>query len=95
MHAGAFYPPPNVDSAVVVLVPRSDRIVESDAFRAVVKGAFAQRRKQLRNAWRAVAPMPVLEAAAAAAGVTLDARGEELGTEQFARAAEVVASAGR
>ncbi len=95
VHAGAFYPPPNVDSAVVVLVPRSDRIVESDAFRAVVKGAFAQRRKQLRNAWRAVAPMPVLEAAAAAAGVTLDARGEELGTEQFARAAEVVASAGR
>lgn len=88
--AGAFFPPPNVESAVIVLVPRGDRIAETDAFRAVVKGAFAQRRKQLRNAWRAVAPMPDLEAAAAAAGVTLDARGEELDADQFARAAAAI-----
>lgn len=89
--AGAFFPPPNVESAVLVLVPRADRIEETEAFRAVVKGAFAQRRKTLRNAWRAIAPMAVLEAAAAAAGVTLDARGEELDATQFARAAEAVA----
>ena len=88
--AGAFFPPPNVESAVIVLVPRRDRITETDAVRAMFKGAFAQRRKQLRNAWRAVAPMPDLEAAAAAAGVTLDARGEELDADQFARAAAAI-----
>jgi 16S rRNA (adenine1518-N6/adenine1519-N6)-dimethyltransferase len=85
--AGAFFPPPNVESAVIALVPRADRIAESDAFRAVVKAAFAMRRKTLRNAWRALAELAVLERMAAAAGTTLDARGEELDEGQFARAA--------
>ncbi len=89
--AGAFFPPPNVDSAVITLVPRRDRIAETEAFRAVVKGAFAMRRKTLRNAWRALAELPVLERMASAAGTTLDARGEELDEGQFARAAEELA----
>lgn len=88
----SFFPPPDVESAVIALVPRADRIAETDAFRALVKGAFGQRRKQLRNSWRAVAPMPVLEEAARAAGVVLEARGEELSVEQFARAAAVIAA---
>ncbi len=51
---GAFRPPPKVDSAVVRLVPRApahDRHRRSAAtFARVVRAAFGQRRKTLRNA---------------------------------------------
>lgn len=90
--AGAFFPPPNVESAVVALVPKRDKIPETDAFRALVKGAFAMRRKTLRNAWRSIAEIEVLERVAAAGGTTLDARGEELSPEAFGRAADRLAS---
>lgn len=82
---GAFYPQPGVDSAVVSLVPRSDPIPETQQFRQVVNGAFAQRRKTLRNAWKSLAPPPALAAAAASCGISLDARGETLGVRDFWR----------
>jgi 16S rRNA (adenine1518-N6/adenine1519-N6)-dimethyltransferase len=82
--SGAFYPPPDVTSAVVVLVPRADRIEETDAFRALVSKAFEQRRKTLRNAWRTLAPREALSAAAETARISLDARGETLSVEAFA-----------
>ena len=50
---GAFRPPPKVDSAVVRLVPRdpaSININDHARFAEVVKAAFGQRRKTLRNA---------------------------------------------
>jgi len=85
---GSFYPVPRVDSAVVVLSPRSTPLTdETPLFRAVVKLAFAARRKTLRNAWRGLGAGPELERIAAEAGVRLDARGETLGVEQFARVA--------
>jgi 16S rRNA (adenine1518-N6/adenine1519-N6)-dimethyltransferase len=85
---GAFYPQPRVDSAVVVLVPRLEPIhPETAEFRAVVKAAFAQRRKTLRNAWRALpgASGDVVARAAERAGIDLDARGETLDAAAFAR----------
>jgi 16S rRNA (adenine1518-N6/adenine1519-N6)-dimethyltransferase len=87
---GAFYPQPNVDSAVVVLTPRAEPIArETEVFRAVVHGAFRQRRKKLRNAWRGVAGLPeeALLAAAERAGIKLDRRGETLSVAEFARMA--------
>lgn len=88
---GSFHPPPDVTSAVICLEPeRPRRAVETDTFRAVVKGAFAMRRKTLRNAWRSVAPTDVLAAAAAEAGISLDARGETLGVDQFAAMARAL-----
>jgi 16S rRNA (adenine1518-N6/adenine1519-N6)-dimethyltransferase len=85
---GSFYPAPRVESAVVVLAPRPTAFAEETAmFRRVVKGAFAARRKTLRNAWKALARPELLDAVAKAAGVSLDARGETLGVEQFARVA--------
>jgi len=81
---GSLHPPPDVTSSVVVLKPlRPARAEETDAFRALVKGAFAMRRKTLRNAWSSLGPEAVARAAEAA-GVSLDARGETLGVEQFA-----------
>ena len=88
---GSFHPPPDVTSAVIRLEPeRPRRAVETETFRAVVKGAFGTRRKTLRNAWRGVAPLDVIAAAAAKAGVSLDARGETLSVDQFAAMAEAL-----
>jgi len=84
---GAFHPPPEVTSAVVELTPlRPPRARETETFRALVRRAFEARRKTLRNAWSGLAPTPdALAAAAARAGVSLDARGETLDVEDFAR----------
>ena len=56
--AGAFAPPPKVDSAVVRFVPLAEPLVseaERIGFRAFVTGLFSQRRKQMVRSLRAVA----------------------------------------
>jgi 16S rRNA (adenine1518-N6/adenine1519-N6)-dimethyltransferase len=90
--AGAFHPAPDVTSAVVELTPlRPPRARETAAFRSLVRAAFQSRRKTLRNAWRALfGDVAVLELAAKRASVDLDARGETLDVDAFARmAAEI------
>jgi 16S rRNA (adenine1518-N6/adenine1519-N6)-dimethyltransferase len=90
VRGGAFFPRPDVDSTVVVLTPsRPRRAVETEAFRAAVRAAFGMRRKTLRNAWRGLYGWSPAELADAAvrAGVSLDARGETLAVEDFARLA--------
>ncbi len=87
---GAFHPQPNVDSAVLVLEPLAAPISEeTPEFRALVSGAFAQRRKKLKSAWRGVLGLSDAELAAAAgrAGIDLDLRGETLDVAAFARLA--------
>ena len=87
---GAFYPQPNVDSAVVSLVPRRPPLArETPEFREVVRRAFGQRRKQLRNAWRGVSGKSDAELgeAARAAAIDLSLRGESLDVAQFWRMA--------
>ncbi|SBV36959.1 S-adenosylmethionine-6-N',N'-adenosyl (rRNA) dimethyltransferase [uncultured Stenotrophomonas sp.] len=79
---GAFRPPPKVDSAVVRLVPRDPAtvgIVDPKHFADVVRAAFGQRRKTLRNALNGV----VDEAGFTAAGVRSDARAEQLQVADF------------
>ncbi|MGH7438350.1 MAG: 16S rRNA (adenine(1518)-N(6)/adenine(1519)-N(6))-dimethyltransferase RsmA [Polyangiaceae bacterium] len=92
---GAFHPAPDVSSAVVELIPlRPPRAVETPAFRTLVRRAFEARRKTLRNAWAGIAPTSeALEAAARQAGVSLDARGETLDVEAFARVEKELALA--
>ena len=95
--AGAFTPPPRVDSAVVRVTPRSDPVVkagEEEPFRTFVQAAFALRRKQMRRVVRTIAPRSSEEAerALAARGVDPDARPETLSAVQFyalARALEL------
>jgi 16S rRNA (adenine1518-N6/adenine1519-N6)-dimethyltransferase len=86
---GSFHPPPDVTSAVVRLVP-APRAEETDAFRDVVRRAFGARRKTLRNAWSGLAPRDILAKVAREAGVSLDARGETLEVDQFARVAALL-----
>ena len=55
--AGAFRPPPKVDSAVIRLTPRAEPVIpveQGRAFRKFVVACFGQRRKQLRNVLAAV-----------------------------------------
>jgi 16S rRNA (adenine1518-N6/adenine1519-N6)-dimethyltransferase len=94
---GSFFPQPNVDSAVVVLRPLDCPVIdETPVFRALVKSAFAQRRKKLRNAWSGVAgtTSEQLQAAAAQATIDLNLRGEVLSVSQFAGMANALAAAG-
>ena len=83
---GAFRPPPKVDSAVVRLLPRpAGEIDISDRgrFADVVRAAFGQRRKTLRNALSGV----VDTAAIQAAGIDPGLRAEQLSVADFVRLA--------
>ncbi|MBX3182214.1 MAG: ribosomal RNA small subunit methyltransferase A [Polyangiaceae bacterium] len=81
----AFYPQPRVDSAVLRLTRLETPIAEeTPLFRQLVRQAFEQRRKTLRNAWRALG-LAEVEAAAARADISLDLRGEALHARDFAR----------
>ena len=89
---GSFHPPPDVTSAVVRMTAlRPPRAEETARFRALVRGAFEARRKTLRNAWQSVAPKEQLARAALAVGVSLDARGETLDVDAYARMARELA----
>ncbi|XFC37725.1 16S rRNA (adenine(1518)-N(6)/adenine(1519)-N(6))-dimethyltransferase RsmA [Stenotrophomonas indicatrix] len=79
---GAFRPPPKVDSAVVRLIPRdpaSINIKDHKRFADVVRAAFGQRRKTLRNALNNVVSAEQF----VAAGVRPDARAEQLDVAEF------------
>jgi 16S rRNA (adenine1518-N6/adenine1519-N6)-dimethyltransferase len=86
---GAFRPPPRVESAVLHLrplpVPRVDLDVPG-RFHAVVRAAFAQRRKMLANALAAGLRISVEAAreAAAGAGIEPGRRAETLDIKEFA-----------
>lgn len=87
--AGAFYPRPEVDAAVV----RIDRhpappvnVPDESAFFAIIRAGFAQRRKQLRNSLAAGLPRSQKEVVAAleAAGVDPCRRPETLSLPEWA-----------
>lgn len=83
---GAFRPPPKVDSAVVRLVPRAPRTVgieDASVFARVVRDAFGQRRKTLRNALSQVCDAAAIEAA----GIRPDARAEQVAVAGFVQLA--------
>lgn len=85
---GAFRPPPKVDSAVARLLPRDPATIGIDdprRFAEVVRAAFGQRRKTLRNALSGVCDGRHFEAA----GVRPEARAEQLEVADFIRLANV------
>ena len=76
----SFTPPPKVKSAVIRLLPKKERLeVRSDrAFFILVKTAFNQRRKTLRNAVKSLFEPGVL------ADEIFNKRAEQLGIGEFA-----------
>lgn len=88
--AGAFNPPPRVESAFVRLEPHAQSPVEVQdeaVFSRLVNQAFSQRRKTLRNALRELLDVREIEAA----GIDPAARAETLGVKAFAALANRVA----
>ena len=86
--AGAFMPPPAVDSAVILLRRRENPPVEVPSeklFFQLVKAAFAQRRKTLANSLRGGGiPDDVVAAILDKTGMDGKRRGETLSLEEFA-----------
>jgi 16S rRNA (adenine1518-N6/adenine1519-N6)-dimethyltransferase len=86
--AGAFVPPPKVESAVVCALfrPPADALADPARFRRLVKAGFAQRRKTLGNALRAARLVDPgsLAAALERAGIDPSRRGETLGGGEWA-----------
>ncbi len=84
----AFRPPPRVDSAVVRLLPRAPAEIGIDdprRFADVVRAAFGQRRKTLRNALSSVCDSALIEAA----GLRPEARAEQVEVAGFVRLANL------
>jgi 16S rRNA (adenine1518-N6/adenine1519-N6)-dimethyltransferase len=89
---GAFRPPPKVDSAVVRLVPRPREQVGIDdprRFADVVRAAFGQRRKTLRNALGKICTLDQI----IAADIDPQQRAEQLAVADFVRLANLATAA--
>jgi 16S rRNA (adenine1518-N6/adenine1519-N6)-dimethyltransferase len=86
--ATAFYPPPDVESAIVRIDVRARpavNVTDERRFFAVVRAAFGQRRKTLRNALTGLGIRPAAVAEAClAAGIDPQRRGETLSLQEFA-----------
>ena len=78
--AQAFQPPPKVRSAVIRLTPRKDpeKMKSARSFSVLVKTAFNQRRKTLRNAVKSLFAKDILQDTA------FNRRAEELSVTEFA-----------
>lgn len=97
----SFVPQPKVESAVVEVrwreTPRDD-VGDPERYRALVRAAFGQRRKTLRNALAALAAArgfdaDGLQAAFETAGIDPGRRAETLDLAEFARLARAVGGA--
>lgn len=96
--AGAFSPPPKVESAVVLIEPLTTPIVqpaEEERFRVFVQEAFGFRRKQMRRVLRTIFHLPAegAEAILHECGIDPEVRPETLSPADFAairRSASVV-----
>lgn len=96
---GAFHPPPKVDSVVLCLEPLSVprlTLLDEALYRTLVRGAFAQRRKTLRNSllgsgWAS----EQIDRAFAEAAIDPGRRGETLKVEEFGVLANILSSYAR
>lgn len=81
VHENCFTPPPKVKSAVVRFLPRKEKIpmASERKFFVLVKTAFNQRRKTLRNAVKALFPEDALK------DELFSLRAEQLSVETFAQ----------
>ena len=90
----AFFPPPKVSSAVVLLEGREEPeqhfgLSNERMFFALIRAAFGQRRKTLLNSLSAGVDIPKadIQRALAGCGIPENIRGETLGIESFVKIA--------
>lgn len=93
---GAFVPPPKVESTVIRIDPLESARASIDdpkRYRHVVRAAFGQRRKTLRNALRARFEVERVDAALSVASIDGKRRGETLTIAEFASLANAFGAA--
>jgi 16S rRNA (adenine1518-N6/adenine1519-N6)-dimethyltransferase len=91
--AGAFVPPPKIDSTVIELRPLATTrapIDDEAHYSKVVHAAFGQRRKTLRNALRAAFEDAVVDGGLSATAIDGGRRGETLDITEFAALASAM-----
>jgi len=84
----AFWPRPQVDSAVIKLVPLSTpriSIQDEQLFRSIVRAAFSSRRKVLRNSLSSLFPKHKSEQILESSEIDGKRRAETLSIEEFGR----------
>ena len=84
--SGCFFPAPDVDSACVTLVRRTQPLLPDEhraAFRKIVKRAFSQRRKMMLKLLKSEWPAEKLERAFGELKLSPQERAEKLSLEQF------------
>lgn len=87
----AFYPVPEVDSAVVVLDPLKEPVFSLSSektFRTVTRYAFSSRRKTIRNSLGNFFERETVERALSGSNIDQRRRAESLSVEEFARLAD-------
>ena len=94
--AGAFWPPPKIQSALVVVTPRIEKIRmvrDALALQKLLQGVFSHRRQTLGNALKHSLGdrWPVFKKEITAAGFDLLRRGETLQIAEFLKLAELTA----
>jgi 16S rRNA (adenine1518-N6/adenine1519-N6)-dimethyltransferase len=93
---GAFIPQPEVDSAVITLTVLDHpavAVADTLFFMRMIKAAFSQRRKTLRNALKQLdVPGEKMSLVLSKTGIDLGRRAETLTVEEFGRLAEFLRS---
>jgi 16S rRNA (adenine1518-N6/adenine1519-N6)-dimethyltransferase len=87
-----FAPVPKVDSAFISLAMRRKpavRVEDEDHFFSIIRSAFQQRRKTLRNSLKGVISEEKIEHFFKATGIERGARPEQLSLDDFARLASL------
>ena len=87
LKSGCFFPPPNVDSSVVVMRKRETPLVpdsEAKDFLELVRVLFAQRRKTVKNNLKAIGKSSAdIDRALSECGISPTERAERLGIDQI------------
>jgi 16S rRNA (adenine1518-N6/adenine1519-N6)-dimethyltransferase len=83
--AGAFYPPPKVDSAVVRLIPRKfePQALDTRQLETLVKLGFGSKRKMLRNNLQSIMDRDALTKLLEELNINPQVRAEELSVKQW------------
>ena len=88
--SGAFHPAPKVDSAILRLTPRliESQLEDVEKFAQIVKAAFAQRRKTLRNNLKKIITTEQIQEVNIDPGL----RAENLSVEDFIKLANIASA---
>lgn len=85
----AFNPPPKVHSAIIRLIPHSEpkvAVTDLNLFEGVIRQAFSQRRKTIRNSLKKMIAAETLTEL----GIDPTIRPEQLGIEQYAQISNAI-----